>query len=308
MKKNKFLFLGMLALALTFTLVLAGCPGPDTPPKDPTPAELATKLAATLNGFTADSAEAVEATVTLKAAVSVDSEATLSVPSGVTLATGAYVLTVEGTLAVAGAVTVPNGGTIDLTDGSLAGSTGTITVNSGGEWITPKTGPQLFGSSTGSVVLNKGATSGDWLGTTVPTGGSTDPRIALTVDGSKVTINKDGFKIEGTAVVTRIRLYAETMTIAGTVTLQANNADNYAIRVNDAGAKIKLVSGGSLKGTTNGILIYRYDMPSTPANFTTTSFEGLKADGTYGASDTLSVTDQHSTLTWSGSAWTASAE
>jgi hypothetical protein len=37
MKKNKFLFLGMLAkvttvtLALTFTLVLAGCPGPDNP-------------------------------------------------------------------------------------------------------------------------------------------------------------------------------------------------------------------------------------------------------------------------------------
>jgi hypothetical protein len=28
MKKNKFLFLGMLALALTFTLVLAGCPDP----------------------------------------------------------------------------------------------------------------------------------------------------------------------------------------------------------------------------------------------------------------------------------------
>jgi hypothetical protein len=31
MKKNKFLFLGMLALVLTFTLVLSGCPGPDNP-------------------------------------------------------------------------------------------------------------------------------------------------------------------------------------------------------------------------------------------------------------------------------------
>jgi hypothetical protein len=320
--KNKQFFTGLTALLLSIGLAVAGCDNGSTDdgPSGPTAAELAATLAATLNGLTENSAVADGAVVTLIDGVTIDG-ATVTVPGGVTLVVpSTKTLTVEGTLAVAGAVTVPTGGVLEVRTGSFDGSTGTITVASGGKYVTGKTGPQLFGAGAGSVVLNYGALAGsndavtehgtaigaDWLGTTAPTESwRYDPRIALTAEGSKVTIDKTGFKIEGTATVTRLTIKAETMTIAGTVTLQSNYPEQkHGIKVDDENAKIKLVAGGSLKCVEDAVTIkYVADSGNT---FKTTTFEGLKADGDYSASDALSVTDSHTTLTWTDSAWVPS--
>jgi hypothetical protein len=302
---------GMMAFALVFGLVLTGCPKEtDTP--EPTAAEKAAALATALGGE--GKATANGTTVTLTDDVEVATSTTITVPAGVTLATD------ENTLTVAGAVTVASSGTLEVRTGSLTGSNGTITVDSGGKYITGKTGPELFGGGTGSVVLRSGAIAGsneaitehgtaigsDWLGTTAPTENwRYDPRIALTTGNSKVTINKDGFKIEGAATITRLTVKAETMTIVGTVTLQSNYPEqHFGIKVDDADAKIILLDGGSLKCTEDGVIIkYVADSGNAFANDT---FEGLKADGTYGATGNLEVTTSHDTLTWTANAWVPS--
>jgi hypothetical protein len=166
MKKNKFLFMGMLALALTFTIVLTGCPDPN---QGPTEAEkLATALAETLG---ADKAEASGTTVTLKAAVVRDAE--LTVPAGVTLKTGAFALTINDGVAfkVDGIVDVITGGALNL------GTTGTGisessylkgTINVSGTLVDTKHGPKAAfwdadaayytNESTGEIVFKSGST------------------------------------------------------------------------------------------------------------------------------------------------------
>jgi hypothetical protein len=90
------------------------------------------------------------------------------------------------------------------------------------------------------------------------------------------------------------------------VSLRANYAGGtlYGIKVDDAAAKIKLVSGGSLKGIEEGVII-KYVADSGTA-FAADTFTGLKADGTYGSTETLEVTTSHTTLTWTTNAWVPS--
>jgi hypothetical protein len=205
MKKNKFLFLGMLALALTFTLVLAGCPL-DT---DPTPAEkAATALAATLGGDTYATASGT--TVTLKAAVT-RTEA-LTVPAGVTLNTGTFTLTINDGVAfkVDGTVNVPTDGILTLGTTTAGISTdsylnGLIDVNGGILRDLKTYGGSLWNAAgkAGSIVFeNSGSadsgnpsqatigTSGVAVQTTATTTVTLKDRANYTVDGDATLKNQ----------------------------------------------------------------------------------------------------------------------
>jgi hypothetical protein len=83
MKNNKYLFFGMLIMAMAFALVLTGCPTPDGSGTPTTPDEQAEQLAADLNAIKAGSAAAEGAKVTLTSEVGLVTS--LTVPAGVTL-------------------------------------------------------------------------------------------------------------------------------------------------------------------------------------------------------------------------------
>jgi predicted RecA/RadA family phage recombinase len=129
--KNKQFFTGLTALLLAIGLVLAGCdngstdsPLPTTP--QPTAAEKAAALAATLGGAT--KAAVTSTTVTLIDNVTIASGTTVTVPSGVSLTVDNHTLTVAGTLSVAGIFTAVHrtGTHVKITGSVVAKSTGTI--------------------------------------------------------------------------------------------------------------------------------------------------------------------------------------
>ncbi|MDR3276792.1 MAG: hypothetical protein LBT11_06265 [Treponema sp.] len=106
MKKNKFLFLGMLALALTFTLVLAGCPGPDNPTFTSTTNSATANDAATL-GFVGTGVSSGDPTVATAAIVGSKIAITSVAPgtATITVTYGPFVSTIAVTVADLGAVT-----------------------------------------------------------------------------------------------------------------------------------------------------------------------------------------------------------
>ena len=140
MKKNKFMFLGMSAIALALSLAFAGCVTVPGEEGTPSAVEAAAQLAAEFNAIVPGIAEAEGVTVTLTGGVRL--EKALTVPAGVTLDLtretlqlgNNAVLTVNGTvnarglmeggneesLIIDGTVTINGSGTIHLTGkGSL---------------------------------------------------------------------------------------------------------------------------------------------------------------------------------------------
>jgi hypothetical protein len=284
MKKNKVLFLGMLAkvtavtLALVFVLVLAGCPGPDTPPA-PTAAET---LAATLNGFTASAAAANGATVNVTGTIA--ATAAVTVPEGVTLAiaTGGGSLTINtgvafvvaGTVNVEGALTLGSG--VNTAIGASSSLTGTINVKSGGVYTDNSgegpwndTWSKKSGDGTGTVVVEKG---GAFKRLAVNNSdlyvfaGDSGTFFQLTATGAKVTIiyrpddyfYDNGFSNSNDSETDSTRSFAYY--IDGAVTLATyKNDDKYG----SAFDELTVNGGGILTVPKASVGIY-VDAPSRP--------------------------------------------
>jgi hypothetical protein len=176
MKKNKFLFLGMLALVLTFVLVLSGCPGPDTPTFTSKTNDATANDAATLGfvGTGVSSSDAAKATAEIVSGkIAITSVAagtatiTVSVPH-LTSATIAVTVNATGDVAIG---TIVKGATIEnveLTTYALdaTNSTANVTVQS-----ISKVGETILVRVTGAIangydgkVNSAEISSGTWYG------------------------------------------------------------------------------------------------------------------------------------------------
>jgi hypothetical protein len=164
MNRNTRFRLGMLAMTLTFGLILTGCPNDAAANGGgPSVEELAKQLAAAINALEAGSATVNGATVTLSKYLSIESQFT--VPAGVTLD-----LTGDGELGLLDATLTVNG-----------------TVNAGSHRIRLRTAArEATINGSGTIQLKgKGTSSGSRPAMLKPTGHS--PLTALRWLGCRTT-------------------------------------------------------------------------------------------------------------------------
>jgi hypothetical protein len=247
MKKNKFLFLGMLALVLTFTLVLSGCPDPYTPPA-PTAAET---LAADLGTGAAANAATVtlSGNVTLTKAVTVPAGVTLVVPEGKTLATtGSYALTVNGALTLTGTGDITGSLIVDGAAASLTAAAipaaDKLTVKNGG---TATAAGKVYVGTNGIYSVPAGATF-----EIAPTGVS---KTAYAVKAGTVTVNATPYGSKTETIESGDSLTVDanaTLAIASAATLTVNGAltANGTVNVNGTLTVAATVEGQTVTYTS----------------------------------------------------------